>query len=215
MPTKTAWVFIALFVVVIVIVALGSSSLVEGYPYQANMALAATNTLIALIAVTLFVERGMTVVNAMLYGEEQRQVEVGLADGNKSLDDLAKVLGAKERVRLLGGFIAALFVSAAGVRTLEGLVNTKVAPHSHNAYLIPVDVVLTAALIAGGSNGLAYLLQIAKERLAAGTSIPSSGVTTATPSPTPTPTPTGRGLTAGGSGSGIDPALRARLITAG
>jgi hypothetical protein len=213
MPTKSGWVFIALFAVVIIFVALSGGSFVEGYPYKDNMAEAAGGTLIALIAVTLLVERGMTVVNAILYGDKQREVELGLALGGKTADDLANLLTAKERVRLLGGFIAALLVSAAGVRTLEGLINTKVAGHPHNPYLLPVDIVLTAALIAGGSNGLAYLLQIAKDRLGSGSANPAPGSTNTGVVPTP-PVAKGRGIAAPGPVA-LDPALRARLITAG
>jgi hypothetical protein len=210
MRKASGLVFIVIFLVVIVAVALSSGSLVEGYPYQANMAQATLNTLTALIAVSLFVERGMTVVNAILHGEEQRNVELGLADGTRSPQDLARVLGAKERVRLLGAFIAALFVSAAGVRTLEGLLDTNVVNHQANPLLIPVDVVLTASLIAGGSNGLAYLLQVAKERLGSGSS------TATTPK---APAPGARGAGPGGpaapASGPINPALRARLISTG
>lgn len=211
MPTRSGLIFAVIFLIIIAVVALSGSSLVEGFPYKANMPQAAIDTLTALIVVTLFVERGMTVVNAILYGEEQRNIEVGLVDGSKSLQDLANVLGAKERVRLLGSFIAALFVSAAGVRTLERLMDVKVPGHPSNPFLIPVDVVLTAALIAGGSNGLAYLLQIAKDRLGSGSSGPPPATVVVAPPPAPPPAPKARGL----AGVPVNPALRARLITTG
>jgi len=204
MPKKSGLLFIIALIVVIAGVALSSSSLVTGFAYKKDMPAAALATLTALIAVSLFVERGMTVVNAILYGEEQRGVEIGLAQGTASVNDLARILGAKERVRLLGAFIAALFVSAAGVRTLEGLLDTGAAGHPVNSLLIPVDVVLTAALIAGGSNGLAYLLQLAKIRLDSGSSAGAAQP----------PAPQSRDAAAKPANA-IDPAMRARLMTTG
>ena len=66
----------------------------------------------------------------------------------------------------MGSFVAGLFISAAGVRTLEGLLQTGAKNVPHNPFLFPVDVILTAALIAGGSNALAFLVQTAKDKLA-------------------------------------------------
>lgn len=156
----------ALFALV-VIVALSAKSFVAGYAFQDDMIKAATATVTALLVTTLVVERGLAALNAILFGEPQRAAELkiaGTADEKKQgLKDLSVVFKYKERLRILGAFMAGLFVSAAGVRTLEGLLDTKAAGAAGNGYLFPVDVVLTAALIAGGSNGLAFLLQLLKD----------------------------------------------------
>jgi hypothetical protein len=153
-------------VVTLVIIAVWSDRLQAGYAFQENMAVAAANTVTALLAVTLFVERAMAVFNAILFGDEHRQAEVKLlgADPAEGVKELKNVLGKKERLRLFGSFIAAAFISAAGVRTLTGLL--VVAKPGGNSFFLAVDVILTAGLIAGGSNGLAYLLQVIKDMLA-------------------------------------------------
>jgi hypothetical protein len=153
-------------------------------------------TITAILAVTLFVERGLAAINAIIFGEPQRaaeiQLSVGAAAGVRAMSD---VLQMKERVRLLGAFIAGLFISAAGVRTLEGLIQTNGSNVAVNSMLFPVDIVLTAALIAGGSNGLAFLGQVAKDRLA------------------PPIIPSGAVAAANVSAAGGDKAIRARLTT--
>lgn len=153
-------------VVSLVIIAVWSERLRPGYAFQENMAAAAATTVTALLAVTLFVERAMAVFNAIVFGEEHRDAEAKLLAGNVSqgAEDMKTVLGKKERMRLFGSFIAGAFISAAGVRTLSGLLDVK--DPSTNPFFMPVDVVLTAALIAGGSNGLAFLLQVIKDMMA-------------------------------------------------
>jgi hypothetical protein len=196
---KRTWLFTGALFLSIVVIWLLADRLSGGFAYRANMAEAAASTIAALMAVTLFVERGMAVINAILFGEEQRTAEVQLASANAAaLTKLANVLGFKERLRILGAFVAGLFISAAGVRTLEGLLDVKAAGAPQNALLFPVDVVLTAALIAGGSNGLAFLLQLAKDKLAPA---PVATVVTTAASGTTTTT--------------IDPTLRSRLATTG
>jgi len=65
----------------------------------------------------------------------------------------------REQMRLVLGFIASFLISAAGVRTLATLVT--------DAHLSPlatgVDIMLTAGLLAGGSNALAKLVQLILE----------------------------------------------------
>jgi hypothetical protein len=109
------------------------------------MAVAAATTVTALLAVTLFVERAMAVFNAIVFGEEHRQAEAKLLGGDfaQGAEEMKAVLGKKERMRLFGSFIAGAFISAAGVRTLSGLLH--VTDPSTNPFFLPVDVVLTAA----------------------------------------------------------------------
>ena len=163
---KSVIAFGILILAVIAIVAWQAQAFDKGYDFRDNMAVAAASTITALLAVTLFVERAMAGVNAIVFGDAQRIAERQLIEGTKTaLSTLSNVLGVKERVRLFGSFLAGLFVSAAGIRTIEGLVQAGTADPPSNSFLIPVDIILTAALIAGGSNGLAFLLQLAKDTL--------------------------------------------------
>ena len=79
--------------------------------------------------------------------------------------EVARLLTLRERLRLLLGFIVGIFVSAAGIRALEGLLVIS-NERAVDRLLYPVDVLLTAGLIAGGSNGLAFLIQLLKQRIA-------------------------------------------------
>ena len=162
------WTFAAILVATIAIFLLAvGRGLLPGLPYQPNMALAGTTVIGALLVVTLIVERAMAVVNALLFGERERQAELeriqaeqGAGDPREAEAKMKSVMDAKERVRLLLSFVAGLFVSAAGVRTLQSLLVVNSPPE---LLLVQVDVVLTAGLIAGGSNSLAFLAKVLRE----------------------------------------------------
>lgn len=116
----------------------------------------------ALLVVTLFVERSMAAFNALIFGEKERRAMLTLwanANDEEAANALVEVMKWKERLRLLLAFGAGLFVATAGVRTLAGLFKLTKDPTAlfHN-----VDILLTAGLIAGGSNGLAFLIQALK-----------------------------------------------------
>jgi hypothetical protein len=158
--------------------------------------------------VVLVVERAMASVNAIVFGTEQRAADLASEDDQRhGLIQLSKVLGDKERARILGSFIAGLFISAAGVRTLEGLLETTALSAPANSLLYPVDVVLTAALIAGGSNGLAFLLGLTKEKL-----MPRGEKEL---KPTEKEKEQRSGLRGRAQPEGPSPSIRARLITTG
>lgn len=136
-------------------------------PFKDKMAEAGATVIGALLVVTLIVERSMATVNAILFGQEERQAELELMQATQAgrntdpaQDKIKKVMDKKARVRLLLGFAVGLLVSAAGVRTLEGLL---VSTGKVNDLLFPVDVVLTAGLIAGGSAALAVLAQVLRD----------------------------------------------------
>lgn len=133
-------------------------------PYKQPILESALSVVTSLFVVALLIERSLAIVNSLIWGEEQRKVELQLVDGKDKADarkSLAEVMAKKERLRLLLGFVAALFVSAVGIRTLQGLVELS-AP---SALFYPVDVLLTAGLLAGGSNGLAFLIQFLKDMM--------------------------------------------------
>lgn len=219
MLRKVSWFFVAAFLVAITIVGM-NGDMKAGYAFHDDMADAAATVVTALLAVTLFVERGMTVINAIIFGGAQRDAEDKIRQADaKGLDELSVVMAYKERMRLFGAFLAGLFVSAAGVRTLEGLFDPVAIKAAENALLHPVDVVLTAALIAGGSNGLAFLLQLAKDRLAPPPPVTlasaKGGGVKAGPAIGAATTTTAVAATAAAARSAADPNYRARLTTTG
>ncbi|MCW3848015.1 hypothetical protein OF829_12265 [Sphingomonas sp. LB-2] len=77
-----------------------------------------------------------------------------------ALATVADIDARRERARLLLGFAASFLISAAGVRTLTGLVADGVTLTS---YATMVDIMLTAGLLAGGSNALAKLADLIQE----------------------------------------------------
>ncbi|HEY5710885.1 MAG TPA: hypothetical protein VIT38_03230 [Allosphingosinicella sp.] len=185
----------AALVLALVIIGVWSERLGPGYAFQGNMAVAAATTVTALLAVTVFVERAMAVFNAILFGDQHRQAEAKLLGSNpaEGVQEMQNVMSKKERVRLLGSFIAGAFISAAGVRTLAGLLIVPAQNPPANPFFLPVDVVLTAGLIAGGSNGLAFLLQVIKDMMAPPDEAapPGGGIAPGiqTEAPTPSGTP--------------------------
>lgn len=207
------WGFAAALAAMLVILAswpgLGGAS---GLAFKENMFQTGATVVTALFVITLFVERSIGVLNALLFGDRQREAEIRFAQSPTdpgAAKALGDVLGMKERVRLLLSFAAGLFVSAAGVRTLEGLL--VVAPASPNPQLFhAVDIALTAGLIAGGSNGLAFLIDLLKGRVTegAGGGANAGGGNAAPPAP-------GRAKAlAAGPAKPVAPAVnRARLVT--
>lgn len=132
-----------------------------------DMANAAAGTVGGLLVIALLVERSMAVINALVFGDGQRKADLALrhatdADARSDAEQAVRVvMQKKERLRLLLGFGVALFISAAGIRTLQNLVVANPDPAPGQLFY-GVDIVLTAGLIAGGSNGLAYLLELLK-----------------------------------------------------
>ena len=121
----------------------------------------------------------MAVVNEMVFGERARQAELQRMQAVAQNDDttaaeqnIKAVMDSKARLRVLLSFVAGLFISGAGVRTLQGLMVTTATVGGATTQLplgplfVPVDVLMTAGLIAGGSQGLAFLAQVLKDMAA-------------------------------------------------
>jgi hypothetical protein len=182
MKRSAGWLLTAafLFVIALFIVTVWQPNhyLHPGEPYKENVIQAAVGVATALFVVAVFLERSLAVVNALLFGDEHREAALMQSSADEMVaaaatEKLAHVMGKKERVRLLVGFIAGLLISAAGIRTLAGLVSNT----DHADWLFePMDVLLTAGLLAGGSNGLALLIQIFTDRLGDSAATPESRV---------------------------------------
>ena len=180
---------------------------------QGDIFQAAATVLTALLVITLFVERTMGVANALLCGARQRDADINFAQNPRDPDaarQLGDVLGLKERVRLLMSLAAGLFISAAGVRTLEPLL-TVPAGYPNLALFHAVDIVLTAGLIAGGSNGLAFLIELLKGRFTEGAG-GASGAGAGGGGP-PRPRSQAKAAAAAAPAAQAAPISRARLVT--
>jgi hypothetical protein len=143
--------------------------------FRQNMAEAGAGVAAALFVVTLFVERSIAAIDALINGDAKRSAEAGyLASPTdpEATTALSKALADSEKLRLLLSFISGIFISAAGIRTLAGLVEAvpacviaggKADCAGQPQLFFSVDVLLTAGLITGGSNALALLIQLLKE----------------------------------------------------
>jgi len=172
---SATWLLSAAYLLVIAVFILivrdPSHNLHPAEAYKDNVILAAVGVATALFVVAIFLERSLAVMNALLFGDELRDAHLARVDSasadaeTKATADarVAAAMSKKERMRLLVGFIAGLLISAGGIRTLGGLV---AAPNPTDWLFEPMDVLLTAGLLAGGSNGLAYLIQVFSDRLA-------------------------------------------------
>ncbi len=163
-----------------------------GATFVPDVPAAAAKLIASLIVITLLIERSIAAISSVIFQPEKRSLETkareteGLIGRRAFLDDkeaaqmakeiaesrqkLATIAGEEDKNRAILGFAFALLVCAAGVRTLSSLL--QIDPSTGTAGLSDefqrylahgVDVILTAGLIAGGSDGLAKLLQIIKD----------------------------------------------------
>ncbi|MEA2781235.1 MAG: hypothetical protein QOK29_2779 [Rhodospirillaceae bacterium] len=145
-----------------------------GIPYQPDVMSAGTRLVGALFVITVFVERSTAVLNSIWYGEARRLAEAHealqmqrwlttIATPGESppaalvaaINALATIESQQDRTRLIAGFIMAFIVRAAGASTLESLQTLlgALSPFQLGLYHT-TDIILTAGLIAGGSNGI-------------------------------------------------------------
>jgi hypothetical protein len=143
-------------------------------PLASDMAVAAAKVVASLFAVALLLERALAAFTDLLFGQERSDANQQLAAAHApppaeagAAPALAPVLRAleqidskRERARLLMGLAAGFVISAAGIRTIAGLV---AAPQTMTWFQTIVDICLTAGLLAGGSNGLSKLADVLQE----------------------------------------------------
>jgi hypothetical protein len=156
-------------------------------PFVSDVPNAATKVVASLLVVTLFTERCLAAINAAFFGAKKKPHETKLRELEVALDinaltpkevhdqsqtprnALAEFAKAEEAIRIAFGFCFAVLVSTAGVRTLAALVmidGSGGMPDGFQKSLAHMlDIALTAGLIAGGSDGLAKLLQLIKDGL--------------------------------------------------
>jgi hypothetical protein len=182
---KSLWILTAIFIVAFA--ALMGIWKFAAVPFVADVPTAATKVVASLLVVTALTERSLAAINAAVFGKPKKLLEADLRNleldrehdvvpvedfqvaANKVRFRLAEIGAEEESIRIAIGFAFAVLVSTAGVRALSALVMFDGANGLENgiqkslAHI--VDILVTAGLIAGGSNGLAELLKIIKEGL--------------------------------------------------
>ena len=156
--------------------------------FVADVPTAAIKVVTSLLILTLLIERSLAIINTTLFGREKRKLEdalrkvkfdfeVDLEAGKDpgdvkgaawgALKALREIADKEEKLRIVIAVPVAFFLSAAGVRTLSALmmINGVAAESIQGQALLGADIVLTAGLIAGGSNGLAQLLKLINDAL--------------------------------------------------
>jgi hypothetical protein len=74
--------------------------------------------------------------------------------------ELAAIEAKRSRAKLVFGFIVALFVSAVGVRTLQSMFDVSNLSRDQTGILQAVDILLTAAVLAGGTSAISAITDL-------------------------------------------------------
>jgi hypothetical protein len=131
-----------------------------------------------LFVVALFVERAVEVIISVIRDagaspleqaceaaqdkvDEETRVNPGsvadLGEVHRTQAAIAAYRSETKQIALCIGFVLGLFVSLAGVRALDSIVNTVPAAN----WLFPIaDIILTGAIIAGGSDGVHQMVNV-------------------------------------------------------
>ena len=167
--------FAPALVVVALIIALATGHAGwRGADYKPDMLSAGVKTATALFVLSIFLERSLAVINALLFGKEKKEAEARLASAERLAPSeaqavaelrLSRIAAHEERVRVGVGLLVATVVSAAGARSLIALMSppTIISGQQYALFLV-ADVLLTAGLLAGGSNGLAALIELLRKQ---------------------------------------------------
>lgn len=174
----TKWLAPLLGVVGIALaIALGDNLGWRVLAYAEDMPVEAGKVAGALFVVAVFLERALAVLNDLLFAEKTVDLETKLsvtAAETGSLDstdvieaewNLLALEETKQRLRLGVGFVVACLIAGAGVRTFTGLLDLSGLTGNQRTLLNIMDILLTAGLLAGGSNGLAKIIDIFRKRV--------------------------------------------------
>jgi hypothetical protein len=174
--TAVAWLAPLLGIAAIVLAILLGNNSWEGLPYKGVIAVEAAKVAGALFVVALFLERSLAVLLHLIFAEDtvdmmsNLRVKAAKADFNStdkavatSRWEIGVLEEKKDRVRLGVGFVAAVLIASAGVRTFTGLLDFTDVIGNQRVLLDTMDILLTAGLLAGGSNGLAILINVLRD----------------------------------------------------
>jgi len=168
-------VLLALLAVVVV-----ASAGSEFYVFNDVTPGAVADLLTPLLLVALFLERAQEVLVTAWRGIGGREIEERIRSGETQLAagpadmklqaaqtvdaaraDLTRYKGDTQRLAFLIGLIAGVLTSAVGIRVLQPLVSWDLEIVGWQKFLFHfVDIAVTGALLAGGSDGLHKLVSI-------------------------------------------------------
>jgi hypothetical protein len=166
----------------LILVVLGTFSPFAGLSFQPESGDSALSVLGRLVLIALFVERGIEVFVELWRGASKNKKkndiktlneEKGRIKGNleeekriqnkidKLSEDLHFYQAITARISLWTGFMFGLLVSISGVRALNSLMTSPIGD-TQGMLFQGVDIVLTAALISGGSEGIHKIMTVYK-----------------------------------------------------
>ena len=149
----------------VIVLILCGGKLTGALAYNDDMLAAGTKIAGALFVSAVLLERSLAVLNSLWFADEVRNARTNLLNGDQAaLHALDAVRAREAELRLAIGFIVAMCISAAGIRTLEALVQSVPAAGPNATFFFTIDVLVTAGLLAGGSNALAEVIVIFKAR---------------------------------------------------
>jgi hypothetical protein len=89
-----------------------------------------------------------------------QQITAFAREVSQSEHNLAAVQAEQTRARLGLAFIIALLVSAVGARALDFLFDTSALPQAQKALFQIIDILLTAGVLTGGTNGISAITEL-------------------------------------------------------
>ena len=139
-----------------------------------------------LVIVSAVLERGLDVILTVIDGgkadaarakvvAEQEKIKAAGANADATALNVARAerVAQREKARTIASVLGLVFgtiISIAGLRTLHTLVT--VTDPSQAVFLNSVDIVLTGALLAGGSDGLHKLVEVYRHQMDKGAGNP-------------------------------------------
>jgi len=118
-----------------------------------------------LAVIALLVERTIEIAWTAQRGQQKQKLEAGLkiakeaspvvpADVQKWNEKLIDYRASTQRFALRTGFVIGLALSLGGVRVMEVIFDSSHLTYNQDMLFSTLDILLTAALIAGGSKGI-------------------------------------------------------------
>jgi len=132
--------------------------LVKGYqfeaiPIQSGGIERVFSVLCVFFAISLFIERSIEFSISLVRDPGARERE----SGNKN--ELSIYRDETKKMTLWISFVVGLFVSAAGVRALGGLLDVPLSSTSQKTFFHFFNIFITAGLLSGGSEGLHHAME--------------------------------------------------------
>ncbi|MCD6162933.1 MAG: hypothetical protein J7K40_11040 [candidate division Zixibacteria bacterium] len=136
--------------------------------------------MIALLLISLFLERTIEVIIKVFMGKRKQELvsiinlekqkarlKQGVGDAPatdiqiEATQEMKMHINNTKRLALLIGFILGISISALGIRTLQQIINQDVfitAGNLQRSLFVGMDTLITGALLGGGSNGIHKIL---------------------------------------------------------